>query len=144
MREARASCAVTAALAICACSFVGVRRAPPSPPPPGTPLECTQSRVAPGLDTAGAIVAPIAGVGAWGTCALVQSQQSWSSQPQDLRCGNLLWATVAITAAYTASAVYGFHETGACRQLAAPEATAEADGGPARPLPAHLAPTPPR
>jgi hypothetical protein len=117
---------------------VAVRRPPPVPPPPGEQLECTQSRVAPGLDTAGAIATPIAGLGAWGLCAFLQSQQSWASEPRSLRCGNLLWVAAGVTAAYAGSAVYGFHETGACRRLAAQLAPPEAlpprpPPGPARP-----------
>ncbi len=141
MRGARASCAVVlAALATSGCSLVAVRPPPPSPPPPGTPLECTQSRVAPGLDTAGAIVTPVVGLAALGICAFVQTQQSWASEPQDLRCGTFLWATLGITAAYAGSAIYGFHETGVCRSLAARTAVEEAP--PSRPLPPELAPVP--
>lgn len=140
MRGTRASCVVVAALVLCGCSFVAVRRPPPSPPPPGAPLECTQSRVAPGLDTAGAIVTPVAGLGAWGLCTFLQTQQSWASEPRNLSCGTVLWATLGVTAAYTGSAVYGFHETGACRRLAAQAAPPEAPL--ARPLPPNLAPAP--
>jgi hypothetical protein len=118
MGGTRASRAVAAALVLGGCSFVAVRRPPPSPAP-GAPLECTQSRVAPGLDAAGAIVTPIAGLGAWGLCAFLQTQQAWASEPRDLSCGAVLWTALGVTAAYTGSAVYGYHETGACRRLAA-------------------------
>ena len=132
MQGTRASCVVVAAaLVLCACSFVAVRRPPPSSPP-GAPLECTLSRLAPGLDTAGAIVTPIAGLGAFGLCTFLQTQQSWASEPQNLSCGAFLWATLGVTAAYTGSAVYGFHETGTCRRLAAQATPPEAP--PARPL----------
>lgn len=112
-----------------ACSFVAVRRLPPSPVPPGAPLECTQSRAAPVLDTAGAIATPIVGVAVWGLCAYLDAMQSWSSDPSHLKCGGVLWATLAGTAAYTGSAVYGFHHTGECRRLA------ELQFGPAPPPP---------
>jgi hypothetical protein len=133
------ACAV--AVALCGCSFVAVRRPPQSPPPPGAPLECTQSRVAPAFDTVGAILVPLVGLSAAAVCELEQSQQSWASEPMDLHCGNIVWATAGVTAAYVASAIYGFHETGACRRVAArPPLSSVAPG---RPLPAHLAPTPP-
>lgn len=83
---------------------------------------------------------PLAGLGAVGLCTFLQSQQSWASDPQDLSCGTFLWATLGVTAAYTGSAVYGFHETGACRRLAAQVTPPEAP--PARPLPPELAPAP--
>ena len=141
MREVRASCVVAGAMLIlCGCSFISVRRPPTPSPPPGAPLECTESRVAPGLDTAGAIVTPIAGLGAWGLCTFMQTQQSWASEPRNMGCEAALWATLGITAAYTASAVYGFHETGACRRLGAQAAPPETP--PARPLPPNLAPAP--
>jgi hypothetical protein len=102
----------------CACSLVAVRRPPTVPVPPDVPLECTQSRVAPALDTAGAIATPLFGLTLWGLCAFTSAMQSWSSDPVHLRCGPLLWGTVLSTAAYTGSAVYGFGATGDCRRLA--------------------------
>ncbi|HUL57626.1 MAG TPA: hypothetical protein VLU43_00035 [Anaeromyxobacteraceae bacterium] len=140
----RASCAVAAGLVLGGCSFVTVRRPPASPPPAGAPLECTQSPAAPVLDTVGAIVTPLAGLGAYGMCTFMQAQQSWASQPQNLRCGTFLWVTIGATAAYTGSAVYGFHETGACRRLAAQVAPQEDQVEQVPPLPPHLAPPPPR
>ena len=146
MTAARAGLVAAALVVGCAgCSFVAVRRAPAGPPPaPDAPLECTQSRVAPGLDTAGAIVTPIVGVVTWGLCAFAESMQSWSSDPRHLDCGLVLGATVLGTAAYTGSAVYGFHSTGTCRRLVAERARAPAPEIPAHPLPANLAPGPPR
>ncbi len=99
------------------CSFVAVRR-PPSAPSEA-PLECTRSRVAPGLDTAGAVVTPLLGVATWGLCEYGNAMQSWASEPRRLDCGAVLWAALIGTAAYTGSAVYGFHETGECRRLSA-------------------------
>ena len=100
----------------CGCSFVAVRRPPPALAP-DAPLECTQSRVAPVLDTAGAIGTPIVGLAMWGLCTFTSAMQSWSSDPLQLKCGPLLWGTVLSTAAYTGSAVYGFHATADCRRL---------------------------
>ncbi len=108
---------VVAALVACAsgCSFVAVRR----PPPHATdaPLECTDSRAAPSLDTAGAIVTPLLGLMTWGLCEYGNSMQSWASEPTRLNCASVMWATLLGTAAYTGSAVYGFHATGECRRL---------------------------
>ncbi len=81
---------------------------------------------------------PIAGLGAWGLCTFLQTQQSWASEPRNLNCAAILWTALGVTAAYTGSAVYGFHETGACRRLAAQAAPPEAP--PARPPPPNLAP----
>lgn len=133
--------AVTTALALCGCSFVTVRRPPSSPPPPGAPLECTQSGLAPRLDTTGAIVTPVVGLATWFFCAtFLESTQSWASDPKDLHCGAVLGATIGITAAYAGSAVYGFHETRECRRLASRAAPPELHS--ARRLPAHLSPAP--
>jgi len=119
MRGPGARPVLAAALAACCgCSFVAVRRAPPSPPPPGAPLECTQSSAAPGLDTAGAIVSPLLGLSTWGLCTYVSAMQSWSSDPTHMKCGLVLWATILSTAAYTGSAVYGYSSTAQCRRLA--------------------------
>ncbi len=110
---------LAAALALgCGCSLIAVRRPPPSPVAPDAPLECTQSRVAPALDTAGAVATPIVGFTMWGLCSFVSAMQSWSSDPTRLKCSQLLWGTVFSTAAYTGSAVYGYHATGDCRRLA--------------------------
>jgi hypothetical protein len=100
------------------CSFIGVRRAPATLPP-DAPLECTQSRVPPAFDTAGAVLTPILGAMVWSLCEYTASMQSWSSDPQSLNCSPVLWAAAAGTAAYIGSAVYGFHATGECRRLAA-------------------------
>ncbi len=102
----------------CGCSFIAVRRPPPSPVAPDAQLECTQSRVAPALDTAGAIGTPIVGFAMWGLCTFTSAMQSWSSDPSHLKCGHVLWGTILSTAAYTGSAVYGYHVTGDCRRLA--------------------------
>lgn len=102
----------------CGCSFIAVRRPPPSPLAPGAALECTQSRVAPVLDTAGAIGTPVVGVAIWGLCSFASSMQTWSSDPSRLNCGALLWGTILSTATYTASAVYGYQATADCRRLA--------------------------
>lgn len=119
MRGPGARPLLAAALAVsCGCSFVAVRRAPPPPLPPDARLECTQSRVAPGLDTAGAIVTPLVGLSMWGLCTFTSAMQSWSSDPVYLRCGTLLWGTILSTGAYTGSAVYGFRATAQCRRLA--------------------------
>lgn len=142
MRAARTSWAVATALALSGCSFIAVRGPPSSPPPPGVPLECTQSRTAPSLDTAGAIVTPVAGLATWWLCEVVRSMNSWGSEPADMRCRNVLWATLGVTAAYTGSALYGFHETGGCRRLAAQAAAPKSEAWPSRPLPPELAPAP--
>jgi hypothetical protein len=118
MRSQRSHPLLAAALVTCCgCSFVAVRR-PASSLAPGAGLECTQSRVAPALDTAGAIATPILGVAMWGICAFASAMQSWSSDPRHLDCGVVLWGTVLSTAAYTGSAVYGYHVTADCRRLA--------------------------
>jgi hypothetical protein len=119
MGASRARPLLAAALvAGCGCSFVAVQRPPPPPVRPGAPLECTQSRIAPALDTAGAIGTPILGFAMWGLCAYTSAMQSWSSDPTRLKCGPVLWGTVLATAAYTGSAVYGYHSTAECRRLA--------------------------
>jgi len=142
MRGAHASCVVAAALGLGGCSLVAVRRPPASPLQAGTPLECTQSPAAPILDTVGAIVTPLAGLGAYGMCSFMQAQQSWASQPKNLRCGTFLLVTIGGTAAYAGSAAYGFHQTGECRRLAARVAPLEGEVVPAPPLPPHLSPPP--
>lgn len=120
MRTSRARALGAAALvATCGCSLVSVRRPPPPPLVPDAPLECTQSRVAPVLDTVGAIAVPLVGLGLWLVCTYTASMQSWSSDPVNLQCGSLLWGTALSTAAYTGSAVYGYQATGSCRRLAA-------------------------
>ena len=144
---------VAAALLVgCAgCSFVAVRRAPASlPPAPDAPVECTESRTAPVLDTVGAIATPVVGLTTWFLCSVLDAMQSWSSTPQHLGCGALLWGTALGTAAYTGSAVYGYRATGTCRRLVAERSPARPPDRPsdrelpARPLPANLAPGPPR
>ncbi len=118
MRIRGASRLVAAALVgACGCSFIAVRRPPRPPAAPGAPLECTESRVAPALDTAGAIVTPIAGLTLWGLCTFASAMQSWSSNPKHLSCGVVLGATALSTAAYTGSAVYGYRATADCRRL---------------------------
>lgn len=118
MRTPGAHALIAAALvAACGCSFVSVRHPPPSPVAPDAPLECTQSRVAPAIDTAGAIVVPVVGLVMWGLCSYVSSMQSWSSDPGNVRCGPVLVGTIVSTAAYTGSAAYGFHATAECRRL---------------------------
>lgn len=145
MRAARARhVAAALALACGGCSFVAVRRAPPAPLAPDAPLECTQSRVAPALDVAGAVATPVLGLTAWGVCSIVESMQSWSSDPKRLGCGAFLWGGILSAAVYTGAAVYGFHETGTCRRLVAERAPAPGAELPAHPLPANLAPRPPR
>jgi hypothetical protein len=120
-----ASRLVAAALvAGCGCSLAAVRRPPPAPAPPDVPLECTQSRVAPALDTAGAIGAPILGLTTWWLCAVTSAMQSWSSDPKRLNCGVVLGATLVSTAAYTGSAVYGYRATAECRRIAEQRRTA--------------------
>jgi hypothetical protein len=109
------------------CSLIAVRRPPAIPT--DAPLECTQSRAAPGLDTAGAIATPLFGLMLWGLCSYTSAMQSWSSDPTRIECGPVIWGTVLATAAYTGSAVYGFRETGECRRLAA----ARSAVGPPRP-----------
>lgn len=118
MRSARTRPLLVALLLVgCGCSFISVRRPPPPPYRPDVPLECTQSRLAPGLDTAGAIAMPILGLSVWGLCSYLSAMQSWSSDPTRMNCGMVLWGTVLSTAAYTGSAVYGFHATADCRRL---------------------------
>lgn len=123
IRGARALVAA-ALVGSCGCSFVAVRRPPPAPVAREVPLECTESRVAPALDTAGAIGTPILGLTMWGLCAFAQVMQSWSSEPKHLNCDLVLGATVLSTAAYTGSAVYGYRTTAACRRLAEQRRTA--------------------
>jgi hypothetical protein len=109
---------LAAALASAGCSFVAVRRPPPEPSPPGVPIACTESRTAPVLDTVGAVATPIVGAATWGLCAYLSSMQSWASDPTHLKCGAVIWGALLGTAAYTGSAVYGFHHTNQCRRLA--------------------------
>jgi hypothetical protein len=115
------------------CSFVGVRRPPPAPPPPDAPLECTQSRVPPAFDVAGAVLTPMLGAMIWGLCEYSNAMQSWSSSPQSLNCSPVLWAAAAGTGAYVGSAIYGFHATGECRRLAAERSPGPAPTDHARP-----------
>lgn len=125
----------------CGCSFVAVRRPPPAPVAPGTAVACTQSRVAPVLDTAGAIMTPVAGGLLWFLCAVTASMNSWGSDPNRIDCGPVLWGTILSTAAYTGSAVYGYHVTGECRRLAQRFPPAMPGGG--APTGAALRPAPP-
>jgi hypothetical protein len=81
------------------------------------PLECTQSRTAPVLDTVGAVASPILGFSTWGLCLYLQAMQSWSSSPQKLSCGTVLWGTAIFTGAYAGSAVYGYRATGRCQRM---------------------------
>ncbi len=119
MRSPRAYALLAAALAAgSGCSFIAVRRPPPPPVPPDASLECTQSRVSPALDTAGAIGTPILGIAMWGLCTFTSAMQSWSSDPTHLECGPVLWGTILSTAVYTGSALYGYHATADCRRLA--------------------------
>lgn len=117
----------------CGCSFVAVRRPPPAPPAPDVPVECTQSRVAPALDTAGAIVTPIVGVAVWWLCSVTSVMSSWGSDSKPLNCRPLLWGTVLSTAAYAGSAVYGFHTTGECRRFAEQRRAIAPEPGPGTP-----------
>lgn len=96
------------------CSFVAVRR----PPRVATdaPLRCTESRAAPALDTAGAVITTLSGLMVWGLCTFTATIQG-PSDPSRPNCDVLLWATVLPTAAYTGAAVYGFRATGECRRL---------------------------
>jgi hypothetical protein len=107
----------TVLVAGCGCSFVAVRRPPPAQATRDAPPECTQSRVAPALDTAGAIATPLMGLTLWGLCAFTSAMQSWSSDPKHLNCGLVLGGTILSTAAYTGSAVYGYRATADCRRL---------------------------
>ena len=119
MRTSGAHALLAAALVVTwGCSFVSVRRPPPHPVAPDAPLECTQSRVAPALDTVGAIGVPILGVAFWGLCTYAASMQSWSSDPVNLQCGPVLWGTLLSTAGYAGSAMYGYRATAGCRRLA--------------------------
>ena len=135
MRTRGTRCVIAALLACCSCSFVAVRRPPREPVPAEVPLECTQSRLAPGLDTIGAVGVPIAGLLTWGLCSFTSAMQSWASDPQHPNCGALLWGTVISTAAYTGSAVYGYRATGECRRLVAERRAVESPG-------ARFVPTP--
>ncbi len=113
----RAHRVLAAALAgTCACSFVAVR-GPPRELPPAVEPRCTETSVAPGLDTAGAIITPLTGAFLWGLCSFSQVMQSWASDPKELSCNRIAWAALAATAAYAGSAVYGFHATSECRKL---------------------------
>lgn len=107
-----------ALLATGGCSFIAIRRPPPPPVPRDAPLECTESRTAPVLDTVGAVLTPLVGVGVWGLCSYVWAMQGWSSNPVHMRCGTILWGTGIATVGYAGSAVYGFHATAGCRRLA--------------------------
>jgi hypothetical protein len=110
--------AAAALVATCGCSFVAVRRPPPAPAAPDVSLECTQSRVAPALDTAGAIVTPMLGLTLWGLCAFTSAMQSWSSDPKHPSCGLVLAGTALSTMAYAGSALYGYGATAECRRIA--------------------------
>jgi len=138
MRATLESLLVAGAVATASgCSFIGVRR-----PPPATtdaPLECTRSRTAPALDTAGAIASPIIGLMVWGLCEYSNSMQSWASDPSRMNCQSVLWGAALSTAAYTGSAVYGFRSTGECRRLTAERsARPRSVGTPEVPDPAWL------
>jgi len=118
-RAPRARPLLAAALAaVCSCSFIAVRRPTPGALAPGAPLECTQSRLSPVLDTVGAVAVPLFGLTLWGLCSYTSTWQSWSSNPVGMQCGPVLWGTILSTAAYTGSALYGFHATADCRRLA--------------------------
>jgi hypothetical protein len=116
--------AATLAAAASGCSFASVRRPPPDPRP-DAPLECTQSRTAPALDTAGAVVTPLTGMVLWSLCAFTASMNTWASDPSGptpAACTALAVGAVLGTTAYVGSAVYGYKTTGDCRRLAAERA----------------------
>jgi hypothetical protein len=115
MRSLRSLVAVTL-VGCCGCSLVAVRPPPREPPPPFAPLECTELKLAPALDTAGALVTPVLGLASWWVCGFVASMDGASSDRA--RCSPLLWGTLLSTAAFTGSAVYGFRTTGECHRLA--------------------------
>jgi hypothetical protein len=101
-------------IATSGCSLVAVRRPPPVTAEKAP--ECTQSRLAPGLDTAGAITSALVGVTLWGLCEYTTAISSWGSEPSHPNCGAVLWGGALSAAAYTGSAVYGFRATGECRR----------------------------
>lgn len=113
----RAHALLAAALAgCCGCSFVAVRGPPSSPVAPDAPLECTRSRTAPALDTTGAIVSPLVGLGVFFLCSITEAMNSWGSDPQRLPCGALLAVGISAGVVYGGSAAYGYHVTGDCRR----------------------------
>jgi hypothetical protein len=136
------------------CSFIAVRRPPAAPPDePDAPLGCTESPAAPVADTVGAIATPLTGFVVWAVCV------TGASVSGEGNCDPVAWAAVLGTAAYAASAGYGYWYTGECRRLAAerrarPPAPApasrtgggveDADPGGLRPTPLCLDTSPPR
>ncbi len=96
------------------CSFVAVRRPPRIPP--DAPLECTESRAAPVADTVGAVLTVLAGLVAYPVCLGTVSAATQEA-PSNRDCAPVAIAAGVVTAAYAASAIYGYKHTGTCKRL---------------------------
>ncbi len=105
------------------CSLVGVRAPQPRPLDPARPIECTTSRVLPGLDLLAAIPVGVAGVTmlALATCSLSRDPNTWV----DLCAGDKGGVTAAAaglttaTLALVGSAVLGYKRTDESRAVVA-------------------------
>ncbi len=95
------------------CSFVAVRRPPHVSP--DAPLECTESRAAPVADTAGAALTTLVGLVAYPICLGIVSPTL--QEDPNRACASVAVTAGVVTAAYAASAVYGYKYTGECRRL---------------------------
>ena len=106
MRMARVVLASLSALMASGCSFAFVERAPAQPTTLRY-LDCTSSRTAPVLDTVGA--------GFYGVSTAIAASVS---EDEFERYGVSKLATIglnlAITALFTAGAIYGYRETARC------------------------------
>lgn len=108
-----AALAVTAWLhAQAGCSFVFVRRRP-STIEPGKPVECTESNAAPILDLVTAVPVALGGV------VLIANGASLCGNMPPGRCSETAtpvgWGLLGASVVWFGSAIYGFYETGRCR-----------------------------
>ncbi len=101
------------------CSFAGVRGPPSGPIDRDAPVDCTASRTAPTLDVVGSVplaLTSLIGL-ALSTCTY-NSQSEWSACPSSK--GGAVAVTIvsaAATGLLVGSAVYGFKQTGQCRDV---------------------------
>jgi hypothetical protein len=102
---------------MCGCSFVFMRAAPSTPPPrpaqstvPSTEVECTSSRLAPVVDTLGAVVTG----GLTLLLAVCPGDPDYEGEESPPTCDWQLAAAAVGTVAYVVSAAYGFSTAANC------------------------------
>lgn len=111
MRAVAVFLAVTLALAP-GCSFLTVRGAPSSDP--GVrPVDCTQSRFAPIVDTVPAVI--LLGIAA---AALADTASKGEGEEGEALAGGLVVIVFGLPGLpFAASAFYGYRKTGRCREM---------------------------